>query len=288
MKRVCDTAPTATSQQELLEELAERFQAASSSLERTYAELKDRVATLSNELAQEREERIRLERMAAMGEMAMELAHEIRNPLGSIELYASMTDGEHAAQIVRSVRLLNHTVSNILHFGSAVRPVPARVHYRELLDGVASLLGPIAAQKRIEVVVACDNDCAGNADFELLHRMLVNLVLNALRETPAGGEIRLTAIREENHIALVVKDTGPGIPAEHLERIFDPLFSTSQKGNGLGLPIVRQIVESHNGTIDVMASHQGTAFLICLPHTGGAGDEVKNVMEVASGSPLGS
>src|SRR6188474_3087568 len=95
-----------------LEDLITRFQSASESLEHSYRELQGRVQSLTEELEKEREERIRLERLAAMGEMAMELAHEIRNPLGSIELYASMMDGRDAQQIVRSVRLLNHTVTN--------------------------------------------------------------------------------------------------------------------------------------------------------------------------------
>ena len=95
-----------------LEDLLVRFQSASQSLERSYCELQGRVQALTAELEREREERIRLERLAGMGEMAMELAHEIRNPLASIELYASMLDGEYAEQIVQSVRLLNHSVTN--------------------------------------------------------------------------------------------------------------------------------------------------------------------------------
>ena len=89
------------------ESLISKFQVTSESLEWSYRQLQDRVRELSSELEQEREQRIQLERLAAMGEMAMELAHEIRNPLGSIELYASMIDGPYADQIVRSVRLLN-------------------------------------------------------------------------------------------------------------------------------------------------------------------------------------
>jgi two-component system sensor histidine kinase FlrB len=250
--------------QVLLEELADRFESASTSLERSYAELKERVSTLSAELQKEREERVRLERLAAMGEMAMELAHEIRNPLGSIELYASMTEGEHAKQIVRSVRLLNHTVANILQFGTAIQPVLKRISFFELLEGVRGLLGPIAEQKQIRIDVSCDSRCVGAADYELMHRVLLNLVLNSLRETPAHGRIRMSAAIEGAHVAIQVEDTGPGIAREILPRIFDPAFSTNEQGNGLGLPIVKRIVESHGGTIDVTTSAGGTAFHICL------------------------
>src|SRR2546423_2847382 len=110
-----------------LEELIIRFQSASETLEHAYRELQGRVQSLTEDLERERERRIRLERLAAMGEMAMELAHEIRNPLASIELFASMIEGEHADQIVRSVRLLNHSVTNILQFGKPIMPSPARI-----------------------------------------------------------------------------------------------------------------------------------------------------------------
>src|SRR5215470_7479752 len=118
-----------------LEDLINRFQSASQTLEHAYRELQVRVQSLTEELEREREERIRLERLAAMGEMAMELAHEIRNPLGSIELYASMLDGEFANQILQSVRLLNHSVTNVLQFGKPVVPMPARMSVNCLLEG---------------------------------------------------------------------------------------------------------------------------------------------------------
>src|SRR5437773_10469197 len=110
----------------LLKDLVLTFQSASQALEKSYRELQNHVRILTEELEREREERIRLERLAGMGEMAMELAHEIRNPLASIELYASMLEGEYAEQIVRSVRLLNHSVTNVLQFGRPVMPAPAR------------------------------------------------------------------------------------------------------------------------------------------------------------------
>jgi two-component system sensor histidine kinase FlrB len=248
----------------LLHELASRFQTASNSLERSYKDLQETVRTLSTQLQKEREERIRLERLAAMGEMAMELAHEIRNPLGSIELYASMTDGEYAQQIVRSVRLLNHTVSNILQFGTAIHPILNDVRFSQLLNGVRDLLQPLAEKKNVAITISCDSDCTGSADFELLHRMLLNLVLNALRVTPAHGEIRLFAATQANDIWISVEDTGPGIPAQTLSRIFDPMFSTSTDGCGLGLPIAKRVVESHAGTIDVTSSPAGTIFQIYL------------------------
>src|SRR5207253_8801660 len=135
-----------------LEDLVTRFQYASESLERSYRELQGRVRSLTLELDREREERVRLERLAAMGEMAMELAHEIRNPLGSIELYASMLEGEYAEQIVRSVRLLNHAVTNVLQLGKPIVPMPARMPVNRLFEGIRTFLQPIAQQKKIQIV----------------------------------------------------------------------------------------------------------------------------------------
>ena len=248
-----------------LEDLVTRFQSASDSLERSYRELQGRVQSLTAELEREREERIRLERLAAMGEMAMELAHEIRNPLGSIELYASMLEGEYAEQIVRSVRLLNHSVTNVLQFGKPIVPVPKKMSVYRLLEGIRAFLQPVAQQKNIRIVTDCEPDCLAVADHELLHRMLLNLVLNALREIPTDGTVSLKGQVAGSDVLIEVEDSGPGIQEERMARIFDPMFSTSRDGCGLGLPIVKRIVESHNGMITVSSSRKGTRFLIALP-----------------------
>jgi signal transduction histidine kinase len=248
-----------------LEDLVTRFQSTSESLERSYRELQGRVQSLTAELEREREERIRLERLAAMGEMAMELAHEIRNPLGSIELYASMLKGEYAGQIVRSVRLLNHSVTNVLQFGRPIVPVPERMSVSRLLEGIRVFIQPIAQQKDLRIVTDCDTDCFAVGDHELLHRMLLNLVLNAIRETPRDGTVCLSGQVAGSDLFIAVEDTGPGIQEERLARIFDPMFSTSREGCGLGLPIVKRIVESHKGTITVSSSRNGTRFLISFP-----------------------
>src|SRR5437867_7301414 len=203
---------TPQSQYMMLQDLVSRFQTVSQSLERSYAELQERVRTLSAELQKERDDRVRLERLAAMGEMAMELAHEIRNPLASIELYASMMRGEYAEQISRSVRLLNHTVSNTLQFGKPIHPVPERTSVATLLDRVRPFVEPLAARKQIQIAVRCESGCTVMADPELLHRMLLNLILNALRETPAEGFVRMSATIAGNDIVMSVEDTGSGIP----------------------------------------------------------------------------
>ena len=94
--------------------------------------------------------------------------------------------------------------------------------------------------------------------------MLLNLVLNALREISSGGTVRLTGMNLDGQVRLVVADDGPGMPSETVSKVFDPMFSTSKNGCGLGLPIVQRIVESHKGTISVASSQSGTCFEILL------------------------
>jgi signal transduction histidine kinase len=248
----------------MLQNLMSQFQAVSQSLEHSYAELQQRVQILSAELKKERQKTVRLQRLAAMGEMAMELAHEIRNPLASIELYATMLRGEYAEQISRSVRLLNHTVSNTLQFGKPIHPVPEEVVVPAVLEKVQSFVEPLAARKKIRVEVACASGFTMLADPELMHRMLLNLVLNALRETPSQGTVRLAAVIVDDEVIMSVEDTGPGIPEERRKRIFDPMFSTHREGCGLGLSIVQRIIESHEGSVDVTSSPKGTRFEIRL------------------------
>jgi len=255
---------TRGSESHLLKDLVLTFQSASQALEKSYGDLQDRVRILTEDLERERGQRIRLERLAAMGEMAMELAHEIRNPLGSIELFASMLEGEYADQIVRSVRLLNHSVTNVLHFGKPIAPSPKQISVNTLLEGIRVLIQPLAAQKKIRLEVECDLDCTLFADHELLHRMMLNLVLNALRETPTNGIIRITA---KHGVTITVEDSGPGIPETAISRIFDPMFSTHREGCGLGLPIVKRIIDSHSGTIQVESTKSGTRFVITFLQT---------------------
>ena len=176
-----------------------------------------------------------------------------------------MLEGEYAEQIVRSVRLLNHSVTNVLQFGKPIVPAPERISVYRLLEGIRAFLQPIAQQKQIRIVTDCGPDCFAVLDHELLHRMLLNLVLNALRETPRDGTVSLQGHAAGSGVLIAVGDTGPGIQEERLARIFDPMFSTSRDGCGLGLPIVKRIVESHNGTINVTSSKESTRFVIWIP-----------------------
>jgi len=230
------------------------------------------------------EQNQRGERLAAMGEMAVELAHEIRNPLGSIELFASLLEkelspgsdlGRWAENIRIGSRSLNNIVSNMLHFANPLSPAFQEVHLHDLADEVLRFTEPILRQREVRVERALEGSRPlVSGDRELLKQMLLNLVLNSLQAMPAQGSLRLATCDVTTlpggascpGLELRVEDTGLGIPAENLDRIFDPFFTTNKNGTGLGLSVVHQIIEQHSGFIRVESRvNAGTVFIIVLP-----------------------
>lgn len=227
-------------------------------------------------------ERQQMRRREALAEMSAVLAHEIRNPLGSLELFAELlaenggcaTHEERAdwiAQVQAGLRTLSATVNNVLHFHSL--PAPSLVHcdLGEVVDRACEFLAPLARQSDIEMRV--ENALHGvtrAADPHRLQQVLLNLVLNALRFTPGRGRITLGGIKtgekDSSAAEITVADTGAGIAPEHLEKIFSPGFSTRPGSPGLGLAVCKKIVEQHGGTIFASHSPQpGAVFTVRLP-----------------------
>jgi len=218
----------------------------------------------------------RNDRLMAMGEIAMNVAHEIRNPLGSIELFASMlqrelsddeTNGPLAEHICTGVRCLDHIVMNILQFSRPQQLSRSACDLRDIIDETVVFTEHALRQKKITL----EKDHRGNgspvwADAELLRQTFLNLLLNAIQATPEGGIIGVRTIPNGTKVEAQIWDTGLGFPAENLGRIFDPFFTTRRKGTGLGLTIVHNIVTSHDGTVDAENRPGGGAmFSIVLP-----------------------
>jgi PAS domain S-box-containing protein len=221
----------------------------------------------------------RIERLSAMGEMAVELAHEIRNPLGSIELFASLLvkdlsgDLKRWAENIRiGIRSLNTIVSNMLHFANPLSPAFSYVDIHKIIEEILGFSDPIMRQREVHVET---NLNALNpvilADPELLKQMMLNLIFNAMKAMPAQGSLTIVTRTIERlgesqpfpGLELKIQDTGVGIPRENLKRIFDPFFTTNKNGTGLGLSVVHQIVEKHSGFIRVSSEvNQGTTFTI--------------------------
>jgi signal transduction histidine kinase len=220
-------------------------------------------------------------RMAAMGKLAAQIAHEIRNPLGSIELFASVL-GEHLGEheeygdltrhISRGVRSIDNIITNLLMFVKEQQPEFRNLDIHETLDDSkffsAHLTG---SEKGVEVRRAYAGEpVIVRGDRELLKQVFLNLILNAIQAMPEGGSLMITTRRGDaaqgNCAEIEFADTGVGIPDSELPRIFDPFFTTKRKGTGLGLSIVHNIISQHMGTIHVRSCEgKGTAFVVTLP-----------------------
>lgn len=218
----------------------------------------------------------RTEKFAAMGEMAANIAHEIRNPLGSIELFASLLlknlqekrDRERVVQIISSVKNVDNKISNLLMFTRKQSPKMKKIDLYRILNEVLDFSEQIMEQGGIDISVEMTGDQACiEGDADMIKQIFLNVILNAQQAMPDGGVLKIKAgtssggiIPEESLVAeIIFQDSGPGIPEEDLSRIFDPFFSTKQGGAGLGLAIVHNIVSQHNGSINVENSLQSGA-----------------------------
>lgn len=228
----------------------------------------------------------RTDRLTAMGEMAAQLAHEIGNPLGSIELFASLlrrtvaghTDAAGLCDnLLRGVRSLASIVNNIRTFTRDLQPTRESVDLPAVIADGISLATHVLEAKRIRLRTDFAPEMPGAfLDPELFKQMLLNLILNAVDAMDSEGTLQLSARgyaalddesgRWRRYHEVRVADSGRGIDPEDLPRIFDPFFSRRRGGSGLGLSVVNEIVTRHRGTIEVDSRPgEGTAFLIILP-----------------------
>jgi PAS domain S-box-containing protein len=238
------------------------------------------------------EERERLrDRLAAVGEMAAVMAHEIKNPLAGIEVLAGLLrrkvpDNPEAQTLVNDIineaKMANAIVQEVLAF---VRPVRLQVDRTSLSDSLASavaLADGKATRGNILVDVELPKDLPTlGADQHQLTQVFCNLLINAYEALEGRGRIEITArlasssgdgaLLPDGHVAVPtvlvdVADDGPGMPPDIAEKIFNPFFTTKAQGSGLGLAIVRKIIDAHEGRIDMTtADGRGTRFRVTLP-----------------------
>lgn len=215
-------------------------------------------------------------RLAAMGEMAAELAHEIRNPLGSIKLFASLLEQDLEAlpekaqlvdQISQGVNVLENIVSNILSFSANVKPKREPLEVAPLLQDTRNLFEMELRKKDIQLEISCPQDSLRiHGDSHLLKQMLLNLSINAIKAMQPGGCLKLSARARDDYVEISVEDTGHGIPAAKLPKIFDPFYTTFQGGTGLGLSVVNQIADKHGGALEVKSKvNVGTTVYVSIP-----------------------
>jgi signal transduction histidine kinase len=216
------------------------------------------------------------ERLASLGEMVAAVSHEIRNPLGIISSTAELLKGKLAQHdpknklpdvIVQEAKRLNSIVTDFLDFA---RPPSLHVmtcNIGEIIEKNLDFLSPEIRSRHFEVrkrFATHVPDMQG--DSGLLYRAFLNIIMNAMQAMPDGGTISIELSARDDHLTCQFTDEGPGIPDNTLKKIWDPFFTTKDKGSGLGLPIVKKIVEGHGGTVSIKnGEEKGTEVTVVLP-----------------------
>jgi signal transduction histidine kinase len=267
-------SPVATAQR--IEELGRIIMAYSEvtdRLQQSHDQLQQTVESLRGELSEKNRLLERRNRLAALGEMAAGMAHEIRNPLGGIQLYASLlakdvSDRTDSAQLVTKisagVKRLESLVSQVLHFTREITASVAEADLSEVVSESVELSHNAMLARGITCTVDGPTTLPVTIDPTLIGQALLNLLLNAADATSNGGGVSVTfgaatADTGARQFHVVVRDSGPGIPPGILDKIFNPFFTTKDNGTGLGLAIVHRIVEAHEGTISVTNPPEGGA-----------------------------
>jgi PAS domain S-box-containing protein len=229
------------------------------------------------------------ERLAALGQMALGLAHEIRNPLGAIRGVAQLLEREfpaeafreHVAVMLHEIDRVNRVMESVLDLGRPLECSFAPVNLHQLLERVCLLAEPAARERGIDIVRRYDPSLPLLwADDDRLTQVFQNLVQNGIEAMAGSGRLTLTTRLSRDSVyakvdlgsgprhlvEVLVEDEGPGIPIELGDRVFDPFVTTKPRGLGLGLALAHRIVEEHRGAIRVLgAPGKGTTFACYLP-----------------------
>ncbi len=230
----------------------------------------------------------RQRRFEAMQEMAVCMSQELKNPLGSLELYASILHRELrddpdnqriTSRMSSAIHAMDHLLDNYVTFASLPRPQPGQVNVRQWLDGAVAQVSQL--DRASGVVFSCHYHHRGEAivgDPDLLRQLVFNLLVNAIESIRGGGEVTVSSrdlAAEAGRPAFLevrVKDSGCGIEEQDRERIFDPFFTTKDRASGLGLAAAHYIIEAHQGLIRVESRPGvGATFTVLLPEAEGGG-----------------
>jgi signal transduction histidine kinase len=214
------------------------------------------------------------ERDARMQQMLAGIAHEVRNPLAGMTLFAGILQDElpegderrgHVDRIRKELGYLERVVNEFLEFARRPRPELAPLPMRELLDEIAQL----ASTEKVRVAVTLLEEVTANADRSQLRRAILNLARNAVQAATAaeqeGDVVRLSARMDGDMLAVAVWNRGKEISPETSGKLFEPFYTTREKGTGLGLAFVREIAIDHGGRVDVSSADGETTFTILIP-----------------------
>ncbi len=246
-------------------------------MERT-EEAAAQLARANEELRQAQASLRRSERLAALGQLTAGLAHELRNPLGTIKASAEMllkpsvkekpeVMDEMAGYIGSEVDRMNGLVASFLDFARPLQIRPAEADLGEVLRQVEREQSQLAAERGVSVVMETgDDSTVFRFDRDLLRVVLSNLLQNAIQASGEGQTVSMRTKMDAREATIWVSDQGEGIAREHLENIFNPFFTTKPKGVGLGLALVAKVVNEHGGRVHVWSEQgKGTRFEVILP-----------------------
>ncbi len=239
-------------------------------------ELEGRVEEKTRDLERAHHEVVQAEKLGALGHLSAGMAHEIRNPLNSISLFAQILKSglgpdpemsSYTDKIIKEVDRIDAILIKLLDASKRPRFELQPVSLTAVIDGV---LGTVSEQLRAQAVCV-DRQFLSDppsivADATEIELIFTNLLTNSLFEMPQGGTLGIRLFHDEEAIHIAVSDTGGGIPPGNLHKIFDPFFTTKARGTGFGLSVVLRIIKTYNGRISVESTPgEGTVFHIQLP-----------------------
>jgi two-component system, NtrC family, sensor kinase len=237
---------------------------------------------LLQELRETQEDLIQAEKLSSLGQLAASIAHEINNPLAGVLVYTELLDkkinndsydrdkalnylGKMKSELTRSTKL----VRNLLDFARQSPPSLRETDINEIIKRSQDLVFSTTSIENIETVKQIENDLPQiMADPDQLQQVSMNLILNAIQSMPEGGTLTIRTIKDNGFVRFEIEDTGYGIPAENMNKLFTPFFTTKKevKGVGLGLAVSYGIIQRHHGKITVKSKEgEGTTFSVQLP-----------------------
>jgi two-component system, NtrC family, sensor histidine kinase HydH len=249
------------------------------------------LAALNRELRDSFEQIKRADRLSAIGQLSASLAHEIRNPLAGIDGAANLLESEQTPQEMRmaslaiirkEVQRLNRLLTSLLDFARPRKPEFQAAQPDRLIDAIIALAGHSAHQKGITLRKDVPASVpAFECDPEQMKQVILNLSMNAVQAMTGAGEIVLAARLDDSSVVISVRDEGPGINDDDMDKIFNPFYTTKDTGTGLGLSVVYQIVNQHGGVVTADRNPEGgMTFSLTIPLNQGRGVE----QEAHSGS----
>lgn len=223
---------------------------------------------------------IRSDRLIAVGELATGIAHEIRNPMGIIKTISQTLQEENDDEsllegleiIVKEIGRANRVIDGILNFAKPTGNEMKRISLNELLKEVLMITDKYVSKQNVDIDLYFENEISIVADKEKLMQVFINLIFNATGAMEMGGKITIRTEERDKGVNISFKDTGIGIKKEDLKKIFNPFFTTKEKGVGLGLSVSDRIIQDHNGYIIIDSIEgEGTQVDIYLPLDGEVG-----------------